>query len=375
MSFQPGPSPPSAPVPAASVPHVDNEVALSFAGEQRPYVRRFNTALRRHGVKTFYDYDPDQTVALAGEHLTERLDEIYQSAALVVVFISAAYKDKMWTRHELRAALARAIRTGRAYIIPGRFDDTELPGLPHTIGYIDLRTHSPERFAEIIAAKLRAVRTTDAGTGAAPPATGPVAPVSRAGRLPWPGMPWQRAAGAAAAAALVGVAAVAEARYGIVGGDDAASRWLGVLAGLAGTVAVGLATIVHQRRSSLVPRAGRAVAVTLAGVLTGALLGAGLVAAAMPATYVEVAGNRNGSKLFADPSATPAAGGGVLPYLTQVRVTCKAPNGSQLRNTTHFYRIWSRPWRGLYAPADTFANGDPIGTPGPTVVDPAVPDC
>ena len=44
------------------------EVALSFAGEQRDYVRDVNDALKTLGVKTFYD--DDYAVDLWGKNHT-----------------------------------------------------------------------------------------------------------------------------------------------------------------------------------------------------------------------------------------------------------------------------------------------------------------
>ena len=46
------------------------------------------------------------------------------------MFISQAYVEKAWTRHERRLALSRMIREPGEYILPVRFDDTSVPGLP-----------------------------------------------------------------------------------------------------------------------------------------------------------------------------------------------------------------------------------------------------
>ena len=59
--------------------------------------------------------------------------------AAVVVFMSAAYADRDRTRLERRAALARAVRERREYVLPARFDDTPLPGLLSGITAVDLR--------------------------------------------------------------------------------------------------------------------------------------------------------------------------------------------------------------------------------------------
>ena len=44
--------------------------------------------------------------------------------AYVVVFISKAYVEKTWPRHERRAALSRMIQEQGEYVLPVRFDDT-----------------------------------------------------------------------------------------------------------------------------------------------------------------------------------------------------------------------------------------------------------
>ena len=56
-------------------------------------------------------YDADEEVGLSGKPLAEQLPAIYgERAAAVVVFISAEYAARDWTRLERRAALARAVR-------------------------------------------------------------------------------------------------------------------------------------------------------------------------------------------------------------------------------------------------------------------------
>lgn len=64
-------------------------------------------------------------------------------------FISADYAAKAWTRHERRSALARAVEEDE-YVLPARFDDTELPGFRPTIGYVDLREIAPATLVEFV---------------------------------------------------------------------------------------------------------------------------------------------------------------------------------------------------------------------------------
>jgi TIR domain len=131
------------------------DVALSFAGAQRDYVEQVAQALKGRGVRCFYD--ADEQIELWGRHLAEELPAIYgEQAAVVVVFVSAEYA-RDWTRLERRAALGRVVRERREYVLPARFDNTLLPGLPSDIVTVDLRHLTPQQFAEMIAGKLAAL--------------------------------------------------------------------------------------------------------------------------------------------------------------------------------------------------------------------------
>ena len=129
------------------------DVALSFAGEQRAYVQKVAAALRRRGIRPFYD-DYEQAT-LWGRDLYEHLDWVYQKAArYCVLFASEAYAVKVWTTHERRSAQARALQSNREYVLPVRFDDTEIPGLRSTVAYVDARSLPPEKLAAFISEKL-----------------------------------------------------------------------------------------------------------------------------------------------------------------------------------------------------------------------------
>ena len=73
------------------------DVCLSFAGEQRAYVRDVAAALASKGLRVFYD--EYEKVNLWGKDLYAHLDEIYQNMArFCVLFASAAYAQKVWTK-------------------------------------------------------------------------------------------------------------------------------------------------------------------------------------------------------------------------------------------------------------------------------------
>lgn len=134
-------------------PEQEYDVCLSFAGEQRNYVQQVASRLRDAGIRVFYD-DYEQ-VSLWGKDLYEHLDWIYRKAArYCVLFASADYARKIWTSHERRSAQARALHDSDIYILPTRFDDTEIPGLRSTVGYVDLRQTTSAELAELILKKL-----------------------------------------------------------------------------------------------------------------------------------------------------------------------------------------------------------------------------
>lgn len=143
------------PQPTGVRPTERYDVCLSFAGEQRDYVERIATALKEAGLKVFYDQDKDIAARLWGTDLGEYLDYVYREGSrFCLMFVSADYAQKAWTTHERRSALARAIDDGGEYVLPARFDDTELPGFRPTIGYVDLRQIAPATLVDFVLTKL-----------------------------------------------------------------------------------------------------------------------------------------------------------------------------------------------------------------------------
>ena len=129
------------------------DVALSFAGEDRAFVDQVANLLRDKGVKVFYDLLAEAD--LWGKDLYEFLTDVYQNQAkFTIMFISAAYGEKRWTNHERKAAQARAFQEHQEYILPVRFDDTDIPGILSTTGYISLEDKSPEDLVSLITKKL-----------------------------------------------------------------------------------------------------------------------------------------------------------------------------------------------------------------------------
>ena len=126
------------------------DIAISFAGEDRKIAQALAYGLKNQGLKVFYD--DDEQANLLGECLTEYLVDIYKNKAqYCIILISSHYVEKRWTRHEWKAAQARAFEQfDDAYILPIRLDDTELLGLLPTIGFLDFKSIGLNRTLTIL---------------------------------------------------------------------------------------------------------------------------------------------------------------------------------------------------------------------------------
>lgn len=130
------------------------DVAISFAGTERVTAKRLAEALRKRGFRPFYDeFYPEQ---LWGKELPVFFDEIFRrKSRYCVILISEEYCTRMYPNRERQSAVARALEErGSEYILPIRVDDSELPGLPPTIGYMSLSEHTIEEITEILVRKL-----------------------------------------------------------------------------------------------------------------------------------------------------------------------------------------------------------------------------
>ena len=129
------------------------QVALSFASEQRDYVEGVASHLDDLGIVFFYDQFEE--VERWGMSLAELFGRIFaQQSAYVVMFISKEYVAKAWPSHERQHALSRMVEERREYILPVRFDDTKVPGLPEDVSYLKTADYTPKDLAEAIVKKL-----------------------------------------------------------------------------------------------------------------------------------------------------------------------------------------------------------------------------
>src|SRR5262245_1810313 len=129
------------------------DVVLSFAGEDRRHVDKIARMLKERNISVFYDEFKE--FDLWGKDLYEYLDDIYTNKGqYCMMFLSEHYARKLWTNHERKSAQARAFRENKEYILPVRIDDTKIPGIRSTQGFLDLRKHSYEHIVAGVEHKL-----------------------------------------------------------------------------------------------------------------------------------------------------------------------------------------------------------------------------
>jgi hypothetical protein len=133
------------------------DVALSFAGEDRAVAEEFVSLLMDKSIQVFRD--EYHVGDLWGKDLVDHLVNIYsRKARYCVMLVSQYYPLKKWTEVERTSAQERAFRDADEYILPIQLDDTEVPGIKETTGYIDLRQHSMESLVNLLEQKLTLAR-------------------------------------------------------------------------------------------------------------------------------------------------------------------------------------------------------------------------
>lgn len=132
------------------------DIALSFAGEDRSKVEPIALLLQNHGLKVFYDNF--ETANLWGKDLYQYLQSIYRDKAhYCIIFCSKEYAEKAWTLHELRQAQERSFLQDHDYILPLKLDDSIVPGINSTTGYIDYNKYTIDELVKIILEKCKKI--------------------------------------------------------------------------------------------------------------------------------------------------------------------------------------------------------------------------
>jgi hypothetical protein len=137
------------------------QVCISYAHEDRSVARKLAQHLRDESqFKVFFD--DFEKHKLVGEDLIEMLYDVCARKSLFcVVLFSKAYLTKDWTRHELRAARARALRARGPYIFPVALERDAVPEELATTGYWQLRRGKEVEIANLISERVISWLTTN----------------------------------------------------------------------------------------------------------------------------------------------------------------------------------------------------------------------
>lgn len=137
----------------------DYDVILSLAGEQKEYAEKTAKYLKENGIKVWFY--KDEEIKLWGKNQLDKFSELFTNLAkYCVVFISKEYTQKIWPNIERQFIQSRWVKDPE-YLLPARFDDSSLTGIPDTISYISLNEISPEEFGEIIIKKIKSTYNSD----------------------------------------------------------------------------------------------------------------------------------------------------------------------------------------------------------------------
>lgn len=137
------------------------DVALSFPGEHRSFVRAVAEALAQQLTQERVFYDVWYEAELARPNLDTYLQPIYRDKAeLIVIFLCAEYEKKKWCGLEWRAVRDLLSDKQDAAIMPIRFDETIIPGLFGIDGYIDATNRTSVEIGNLILKRLNLNRKT-----------------------------------------------------------------------------------------------------------------------------------------------------------------------------------------------------------------------
>jgi len=161
-----------------SVPAAESrrfEVALSFPGEHRPFVKQVAEHLAAAITEDRLLYDHYHDVEFARLDLNTYLPALYRKESeLIVVFLCPEYTAKLWCRLEWRHVtqlIATADAARVMFLSFGNPGDLSEFGILGGDGYIDVLPHAPQVIAEKILKRLAINR----GDARRPKTTAPLA--------------------------------------------------------------------------------------------------------------------------------------------------------------------------------------------------------
>ncbi|MBF9134770.1 TIR domain-containing protein [Plantactinospora sp. S1510] len=136
-------------------PLPEYDVCISFAGPDRPIAKEIADAIASNGMNRKVFYDEFEETTLWGEDLYNYLYETYSKRSkFCMILFSHAYRQRAWTRHELRAAQTRVLEEQQAYVLPVALEQGAVPDEFASIGYWSFKPGDESRIAEATEEKI-----------------------------------------------------------------------------------------------------------------------------------------------------------------------------------------------------------------------------
>ena len=130
-------------------------IALSFPGEHRDFVEQVAARLADRVGSDRVLYDKYYEAEFARPDLDTYLQRLYHDESeLIAVFLCADYERKDWCGLEWRAIRDLIKRRQASTVMPLRFDDTAIPGLFSTDGYVWIGGRSPQEIVDLILQRM-----------------------------------------------------------------------------------------------------------------------------------------------------------------------------------------------------------------------------
>lgn len=135
----------------------DFDVCVSFAGSERAIAERLAARLTASPMERRVFYDEFEKQTLWGEELFSCLHSVYSERSLFcVILFSHRYRQRAWTRHELRAAQTRVLDDRQPYVFPVEVDEGAIPAEFASVGYWSFTPGDEASLAEAMEEKINA---------------------------------------------------------------------------------------------------------------------------------------------------------------------------------------------------------------------------
>lgn len=128
------------------------DIGISYASEQKKYVKQLTDSLEKAGLKYFVDFNEPER--LWGAYIPEELRKIYvEESRIILVILSSEYTEKAYTQFESRIACERNLSGDSLLII--KMDDVTLPWLNSTYGFMESSNYSVDEIVNFLKKKLQ----------------------------------------------------------------------------------------------------------------------------------------------------------------------------------------------------------------------------